>query len=428
MTAQPQVAAFTHQLSDHLDGLARFWRERAVDPVAGYHTVFDAEGRADPETVKSLIAQTRLLWSCTALARVTNDSAFADLASFGLDYLVAAFGDNRAGGWYWTVRPDGTPLDSAKLIYGQSFALYALATCAEVLHDDAAHQAAARTFDAMESAVDARYGGYLENLDRDWNPERTPSGERKSLDIHLHLLESFTVLARLTGEERHRRRLGEVRGLILDKMIDHAAHAGKNQFTVDFRDVLPIVIDRTWIAERLESPPPAPQFLTTSYGHNLELGWLLGEADQVLEGSAAVHTDLVDAIGDHTLTWGYDAQYGGIYREGPMTGPATDTDKEFWQNAEALVGFLHAYQLTGRPEYFDAFAHTWEFANRHLIHPTAAEWRIRTTRDGQVIDGALGNQWTGGYHTVRAAIESVRRLKSLEGPAACDVPSDPKGT
>jgi mannobiose 2-epimerase len=415
MTArtQPNLALLTAELSQHRDALARFWLRRALDPKAGYHTVFDAEGGPAPEDVKSLVAQTRVLWTCAALADATGEVAFADLARFGLDYLDAAFKDSLKGGWFWTVNPDGSPADAAKLMYGQSFALYALATVAEVLDDDAT--AALRTFDAMELAVDARYGGYFENLDRDWNPEDTPSGRRKSFDIHLHLLESFTVLARLTGQARHRRRLAEVRSLILDKMIDPASGVAKNQFTADLREALPIVIDRTWIAERLDAPPPAPTFFTTSYGHNLELGWLLGEADTVLDGSGDVHRDLVDRIGAHTLAWGHDPEHGGVYREGPMTGPATDRDKEFWQNAEALIGFLHAHQLTGRPEYLEAFTDTWEFAKRHLIHPTAGEWRIRTTREGQLIDPALGNQWTGGYHTVRAAIESTRRLNRLAG-------------
>jgi mannobiose 2-epimerase len=409
------------EMAAHRDGLARFWLERATDPTGSFRTSFDDAGRPVAEPVKSLVAQTRVLWTVAELARATGQDAFQEMGARGLEWMVRAFRDTIEGGWYWTCRADGTALDRAKIVYGQSFALYALATYAGVFRDGTAAALAQWTFDSLERAIDAHHGGYFENLDRFWIPEDTPSGRRKSLDNHLQLLEALTVFAALTGSERHRRRLAQVRDLVLDIMVDQVAGAGRNQFSVDWTPELPIVIDRTWIAERVDEPPPPPGFFTTSYGHNLELGWLLGCADRVLEGSQAVHSDLVAALADHALAWGYDHRWGGVYREGPMTGPASDRDKEFWQNAEALIGFLHAYQLTGQARFFDAFAGTWDFARQHLIHTQLAEWRIRTTRAGATVDPALGNQWTGGYHTVRAAVECTARLEALSAGTGLDV-------
>jgi mannobiose 2-epimerase len=232
------------------------------------------------------------------------------------------------------------------------------------------------------------------------------------LDIHLHLLESFTALAELTSNPTHLRRLREIRSLLLDKMIDPASKVGGNQYSADWVPLEPVVISRTWIAERTEQAS-APGQMTTSYGHTLELGWLLGRADKLLDGDEKLHSDLVDTMAKHALDFGFDHEFGGIYREGPPLGPASDQDKEFWQNAEALIGFLHAYQLTGKNEYARAYLGTWEFAKRFLIHPDFQEWHIRTTREGNMVDASLGNEWTGGYHTVRAAIEGCHRLREI---------------
>jgi mannobiose 2-epimerase len=333
------------------------------------------------------------------------------MAGHGMRYLERVFLDRDNGGWHWSAEA-GEPKDRAKLMYGQSFALYGLCAYA-ALGDKAAGELAVATFDAMHQAADLAHGGFWENLGPDWSPEPTESGRRKSLDIHLHLLESFTSLAALTGSAAHLRKLAEIRQLVLAKMVDPATGAGGNQYSADFTPLQPIVIGRTWIAERLPGQVDPPGQLTTSYAHNLELGWLLGKADAVLGADPAEHAALVDRIAEHTLAYGFDHERGGVYREGPPLGAATDTDKEFWQNAEALVGFLHAYQLTGKPRYAEAFALTWDFAKRFLIHPTLAEWRIRTTRTGAVLDAWLGNQWTGGYHTVRSAIECAARLAAL---------------
>lgn len=407
--------ALLEQFNRNLWGITEFWRLRGIDPSGGYLTTFDRDGASGPEMVKTLVAQTRILWTYAALAQHLADDELLAIAARGVDYLVRTFHDDANGGWYWAVDGD-TPKDASKLMYGESFALYALATYAAVSGEPRATELAIETFDAMHRAVDASHGGFWENLDRAWSPEETPSGRRKSLDIHLHLLESFTVLAELTGDPTHLRRLAEVRELLLSRMIDPASGVGGNQYLADFTPVEPIIIDRTWIAERTGDGAGASGRFTTSYGHNLELCWLLGRADLLLDGRATIHADLVDHVATHTLRYGFDPEYGGVYREGPPLGEATDKDKEFWQNAEALIGFLHAYQLTGKSEYADAFTRTWSFASRYLIHPQLHEWRIRTARSGRMVDDALGNQWTGGYHTVRAAIECTQRLSALARP------------
>lgn len=169
-------------------------------------------------------------------------------------------------------------LDPAKLVYGQGFAIYALAVYGAAAHDDDALRLACETFDLLHvHAVDATYGGYLENLDSDWTPFAAPPGEseRKSLDIHMHLLEAFTELAVATADATHLRRLSEVRELILTRMIDPLSGVGGNQYDRQFRPLDPVVIDRTWIAERTTPEQRGPFAPSTSYGHNLELGWLL---------------------------------------------------------------------------------------------------------------------------------------------------------
>lgn len=102
-----------------------------------------------------------------------------------------------------------------------------------------------------------------------------------------------------------------------------------------------------------------------------------------------------------------------MYREGPLDGNAFDRDKEFWQNSEALVGWLEAHRATGDERYLEAFLADWDFARRYFVHPEFGEWRVRVAEDGKPLIDDLGNDWKVGYHTGRAARECVRRLDDL---------------
>ena len=91
---------------------------------------------------------------------------------------------------------DGSCLDAGKIVYGQSFAIYALSEYALATADQQALDYAARTFDLLQiHCADTLNGGYLENLEADWTPAEAGfgGGDRKSLDTHMHLMEAFTT-------------------------------------------------------------------------------------------------------------------------------------------------------------------------------------------------------------------------------------------
>jgi mannobiose 2-epimerase len=174
-----------------------------------------------------------------------------------------------------------------------------------------------------------------------------------------------------------------------------------------------------WGSDRFEPAGKPPEI--TSYGHNIELAWLYLHAVDVLSrraGSApAQGTDRVRArvepIFRHTAEHGVDREYGGLYVEGPRTGEATDREKEFWQQAEAMVGFLDAWLLLGDERYLEAFRLVYEFVFGHLVHPTLGEWHALASREGRVLRAYLGHSWKICYHTVRATCLVVEKLRKI---------------
>ena len=409
-----------HEMRSHLhEGLIPFWLERAADRErGGYRTNFDASGRAQPTPEKYLNTQCRLLWWFSQLQRrFPGRPEFAREACHGFEFIRQHFWDARDGGWFWKVDGDGRSLDEGKAVYGQSFAIYAFAEFHRATGDVEALRLAERTFDLLQiHAADTVHGGYFEYFERDWQP--APGGEwggdRKGLDTHLHLMESFTTLSLASGRAPHRRKLAEVIALITTRMIDPVTGCGRNQFDAGFRPLPAIALQRTWNAERRGDAPAAPTD-TTSYGHNLELAWLLRLAAEAAGLAPAEHRDVTGGLVRHALEHGVDWDCGGIYRDGLGRGAALVHEKEFWQHAEALVGLLDAFEVLGEPRCLDAFLAVWRFVWSHMINHDAGEWRTLLTREGRPLDANLGNPWKVSYHTGRALLESLDRLDRLLG-------------
>ena len=419
------IQPFLVEIEAHLKrDVIPYWRARAVDPEhGGFLTNFDSNGDPLPCPEKYLNTQSRFIWWFSTLCgRYPADSHYARMARNGVDFLVRHFWDDSNGGWYWKTYADGSPLDTAKIVYGQSFAIYALSQYTHCVGDSRGLEYAARTFDLLQKyASDTLHGGYLENLNAAWEqfPDDEGGVNRKGLDTHMHLMEAYTGLYAVSGVEVHRRKLLELVELIKTRMVNAAYGCGRNQFDAAWNPLPAVAIMRTWNAER-NGPGTAQPLDTTSYGHNVELCWLLHRALDVAKVDAAPYLSLTHALVEHAVQHGVDWEYGGIFRDGLPEGPAVVLEKEFWQHAEALVGFIDAYQRFGDARYFEAAECVWRFILDHLA-VSAGEWRTLMSRDGRTaIDGNLGNPWKDPYHTGRALTESVDRLRSVLSSTQCD--------
>jgi mannobiose 2-epimerase len=102
---------------------------------------------------------------------------------------------------------------------------------------------------------------------------------------------------------------------------------------------------------------------------------------------------------------------GGLSYEG-KDGTVVDYGKECWPQAEAVVGFLNAFQLSGDTKYFTAARRTWDFIERHIVDRVHGEWFWRINADGRP-DTKLPkvSEWKGPYHGTRMCLETLRRLK-----------------
>ena len=347
-----------------------FWLENGIDKeYGGYLVCFDSKGKLMKELAvltpedKMIVTQTRMIWGFSALLRNGLAKRYGweekckEAAKQGVDFFIDKFWDKKNTGWAWVTDRKGNVLDNGKLVYGQTFAIYALAEYYMATGDERGIEYAEKTFDALKKyAADTFYGGYFENFKEDWTLESAGvyGGDLKSLDIHMHTMEAYTTLYEATH---------------------------KNPLD------------------------------TTSYGHNIELIWLLNRAYEVLGLPPA--REFTRKFADYTLANGWDNIHGGIYRDGMHDGRIVVTDKEWWQHFESLTGFLDSYQATEDERYLDTFIKLWEFDKKYFYNPEVGESRQLLLADGTPVIDDTGNQWKCIYHTDRAMMECCLRIESL---------------
>jgi mannobiose 2-epimerase len=157
----------------------------------------------------------------------------------------------------------------------------------------------------------------------------------------------------------------------------------------------------------------SPQSDSISYGHDIEFSWLVVESAEVLGDTALIERARNEAvkIAEATLKEGVDAD-GGVLEEGGPGG-VTKTYKEWWTQAEATVGFINAFQLSGKPAYLQASLKSWDFIDRHLIDRKNGEWFIGVSKEGRVTAPVKISFWKCPYHNGRACMEMIDRLRSV---------------
>lgn len=424
-----QLLTIQSDMEGFLKKSVTFWLENGIDREhGGYLVCFDADGKPMKELAvltpddKMIVTQTRMIWGFSAMLRSGLAARYGltkrceEAARQGVNFFIRKFWDEKHTGWAWVTDRRGTVLDNGKLLYGQTFAIYALAEYYMATKDQRGLDYAEKTFDAvMKYTADLRYGGYLENFREDWTPESPGvfGGDLKSLDIHMHAMEAYTALYEATGKEIHRRALTDVIYVILTHMVDYHYWCGRNQFSADFTPRPAISIKRTWNYDRNPENANKNPLDTTSYGHNIELAWLLNKAYEVLGEPPA--RELTRRFADYTIDNGWDHVNGGIYRDGLHDGRLVVSDKEWWQNFESLTGFFDAYQATGDERYLQIFMKLWAFDKRYFYHEAVGESRQLLAADGKPVIGDMGNQWKCMYHTDRAMMECCLRMETLPG-------------
>lgn len=385
---------YRQEVKEELLHILDYWMAHTVDKEReGFYGRVDVNNKPDLTAAKGIVVTSRILWTFAAGHQLFPHPKYPEMAKKAYNYLKKYFIDEQFGGVYWSVTAEGVPEQTKKQLYGHAFALYGLAEYYKITKEKEVLEMAIAIFRQITAhAYDKIDGGYIEAFDRNWQNTDDyilSKGEnRKSMNTHLHLLEAFTNLYRVWKDADARFHLQHSIEMMLQYIIDPKTDRMTLFFTEDWK----------------------PTTSTISYGHDIETSWLLYEAAEVLEDEKIIATCKKMSISMAKVASDGLAADGGLNYEFEPEKNHLNTSKQWWPLAEAMVGFLNAYQLTGKVHFLEKSQKTWAFIKNHLIDHKNGEWFGAVDANYKITADDKMNFWKGPYHNGRACMEVWRRL------------------
>ncbi len=395
-----EITSFLDSTRDELThNILSFWTKHCQDNLhGGFIGRMTNDNKVIEDAPKGLVLNARILWTYSASYRFDKNPKYLELADRAYGYLMKYFWDSEHGGAFWMLDAQGKPTDDSKEMYGQSFVIYALAEYYLATGNQDALNKAKELFGLIEKHChDDANTGYFETISRDWSQAekaRLATGdtsEKKTMNTHLHMLEAYTNLYRAWKDQKVKARLEELINIFTDHIIDQETFHFKLFFDEKWNSTKPVV----------------------SYGHDIEGSWLLCEAAEVLGDENVIEKikPVALKIAQAVYERGFDTD-GGLFYEAEH-GKITIAEKHWWPQAETVVGFINAYQLSGKEYFLGAALECWQFIKRETVDHEHGEWFSLALEKGREASAWKASEWKAPYHNGRACIESVRRLEEI---------------
>jgi mannobiose 2-epimerase len=389
---------FKKELNAELTGnILPFWIRHAVDPEnGGFYGAVTNDLQVKNDVPRSAILCGRILWTFSAAYRELGGEENLAMARRAFDYLTAVFWDPEFGGVYFEVDRMGRPVFDHKHHYAQGFALYGLSEYYRATQDPLSLRLSRSLFDLLEEhAYEPGHGGYIEGSSRKWEKladmrlSDVDLDCRKSMNTNLHILEAYTNLLRIWDDPRLRSRHQALIRTFLEHLIDPETNH------------LRLFFDDDW----------TPLSEIRSYGHDIEGSWLLWEAAEA-QGDPALTESVrgpVVALAEAVYREALEKD-GSVLYEGSPHG-LVNGGKAWWAQAEAMVGFYNAFQLTREEKFAAAASRLWEYIQARCVDREHGEWFKQLQRDGTPdLDHYKIGPWDCPYHAARACFEMISRL------------------
>ncbi|QEM11574.1 AGE family epimerase/isomerase [Mucilaginibacter rubeus] len=399
--SEDRLNTFSNELTDELKNILSYWLNYTVDEVnGGFWGKIDNDNQVTAYAAKGSVLNARILWSFSVAYNQNPQGDYLRAAGRAYDYIKTCFVDNEFGGVYWSVDYKGGKLDTKKQVYANAFVIYALSEYYIASKLETVKEEAIGLYQLLVAkSYDQDKTGYFEAFTYDWQPlgdlrlSAKDANEKKTMNTHLHVLEAYTNLYRIWPDGGLKAQIET----LINNFFDHFIDAVTGHLVLFF--------DEDW--NRRSD--------TVSYGHDIEATWLLLEAAEVIGNNEMIAkiNNVCIAIAEATMQ-GLDADGGLWYEYEPVEDHLIE-EKHWWVQAEAIVGFYNAWQVSGNEKYLQVALNNWAFVKDKILDKQNGEWFWGIKADGSIMPGEdKAGLWKCPYHNSRACIEIIKRIKTLK--------------
>jgi mannobiose 2-epimerase len=397
MTNVAKIAAYKNDLERELDNILNYWLTTTIDTVnGGFFGKISDNNQVDAYAPKGVVLNSRILWTFSAAYNFTKNKEYQAPAHRACQYITEHFIDHEFGGVYWTVNYKGEKLDTKKQVYGTAFTIYGLSEYYMATGISDAKDLAIKLYRTLvDKCYDKEQTGYLEAFSADWKLtddlrlSAKDANEKKTMNTHLHVLEAFANLYKIWPDKGLETQLRT----LLDNFSQH--------FINDQTGHLNLFFDENWNKKSD----------MISYGHDIEAAWLLLEAAEILGDKALATAFKKNGLLMASSTISVLDSDNGLWYEFEPASNHLVKEKHWWVQAEAMVGFYNAWEISDNDKYLDVSLKNWSFVKSKILNKQYGEWHWGIGPEGQVMAGEdKAGLWKCPYHNSRACMEIIKRI------------------
>lgn len=391
-----RIQQYKEELKHELSSILAYWSKNTVDEInGGFFGKIGNENDVYTTAPKGAVLNARILWTFSAAYKFSRDQKYLLLATRAFEYIETHFTDKEFGGIYWTVDFEGNKLDSKKQVYALAFCIYGLSEYYAVTKNNTALKRALQLYNTIEThSYDAVNKGYLEAFARDWSNADDlrlsvkDANEKKTMNTHLHIIEAYANLYKVHPLTQLKNNIEELLDLFDKYFIDHKTFH------------LKLFFDEGWN----EKPD------VISYGHDIEAAWLLLQCAEIIQHKKWRHIYKNCAVKIAAAAIEGLDEDGGMWYEYEPTHQTLIKEKHWWVQAEAMVGFFNAYQISNDEKYLQHSINCWQFTKQYIIDTKKGEWFWGVNADYSIMENKdKVGLWKCPYHNSRACLEIIER-------------------
>ncbi len=391
---------YKKEVQQELLNILEYWMAFCVDEEkGGFYGKVDNSNVADMNAGKGSVLNARILWTFSAALQKENNPAYSAIAYRAFTYILDHFYDAAFGGVYWLVDAAGNPYNTKKQVYAIAFCLYGMSEYYAATKNERALEISIELFNTIEQhSYDAQYKGYFEAFARNWGSlddlrlSAKDANEKKTMNTHLHIIEAYCNLYKIWPDENLKYKITSLLEIfdahIINKNTGH----------------LELFFDEQWNVK--------PDVI--SYGHDIEAAWLLLECAEIIDDASWIEKFKIHSVAiTKAAAEGLDKD-GGLWYEYEPAKDHLVKEKHWWPQAEAMIGFFNAWQLTGDEVFLQRSYKNWQFTKQHIIDKQKGEWFWGVKDDYSLMQGEdKAGFWKCPYHNARACMELVKRMGGM---------------
>ena len=380
---------FLQEVRENLTSCILPYWLKLKDPRGGFYGEVTPDGTVLYDAPRGVILNARIIWSFAAAYQALPETPYLVAAVHARDYFLDHFCDHKYGGVYWSVDAAGERLDTKKQLYAQGFAIYGLSELYKVTGDDEVLKNAINLYRVVETYfADKENGGYIEALARDFSPLEDMSlsahdiNADKTMNSHLHVLEAYANLYQVWPDEELKEAVQKLLDLVGTRIMGADGH-------------LQLYFRKDW------SVMPGG----VSYGHDIETSWLALECADALKD-----IDVVNRVRPWALSMGKAGNEGllpdGSMRYEKLLDGKYDDSRQWWVQAETVVGNLWLWKYHADPQGADRALAAWNYIRENLVDEKDGEWWWAVLEDGsRDLSQPKVGFWKCPYHNTRMCLQ-----------------------